>query len=220
MTRHDREVAEQLKAVFYCIGFLFFSIFIINAFVVYKKYSRKYNFDEADYHVHDAYSFLQYIPISIGAAAVPAITLYMIYSWISGGNFTYTNIIIAIICFIFFALFPIISLFAISARMGTAQVGMLVYKNKGIFVIPKDSRNNSLLENIFSSKLIKDSYSMEEIPLDGLVKITRKSGKYAYVHGNFGTRCISWNDKQKRDECIAALEMACGRRLTNIDVGL
>ena len=60
---------------------------------------------------------------------------------------------------------------------------------------------------------------MEELPLKDITKITREGGKKSFIHGKFGTRCVKWRNKQKRDECVAARETARGKRLpkTSID---
>lgn len=75
------------------------------------------------------------------------------------------------------------------------------------------------MENILQGRYFSDMYKMEELPLSEIQKITREGGKIAYVHGKFGTRKISWRDKQKRDECIATLERACKKNLGGYDRG-
>lgn len=109
--------------------------------------------------------------------------------------------------------------FTTSARIGTSQIGMLVFPDTDKFVIPADPQKNTFMENIMQGKYFSDMYKMEELPLSEIQKITREGGKIAYVHGKFGTRKISWRDKQKRDECIATLERACKKNLGGYDRG-
>ena len=87
-----------------------------------------------------------------------------------------------------------------------------------MLVIPADYNKNTLVENVFGGKLFTSMFEMEELPLSGLRKITRQSGRKAFLHGTFGTRCVAWRNKQKRDECIAALERASSRRMGGIDM--
>ena len=43
---------------------------------------------------------------------------------------------------------------------------------------------------------------MDSVSLADVQKITRQAGKKLFLHGDFGSRRISFTDKLKRDECI------------------
>lgn len=194
-------------------GIVIFSIFLINTYVTFKKYSQKYNFDDADIRVHDAGNPFQFLHIAIGWGFILLLSAFGIVYGIAVNN------IFALVCSIIVCIVAIIGMFVLAARIATTQIGMIVYKSKGIFVIPSDYRNNTLQDNILKLKGVKDLCSMEELPIQAVSKVTRQGGTKVFIHGSFGTRRVSWRDKQKRDECIAALEMACGRRLGSMDLG-
>lgn len=118
---------------------------------------------------------------------------------------------ISYIVLILIAIAIFIVAIAISARIGTTQIGLIVDKDNDIFIILTDYNKNSFVDNIFGGKLFSDMFTMEEFPISGRKKITKESGKKAFIPGTFGTRCVKWRNKQKRDECIAALEMAKGK---------
>ena len=57
---------------------------------------------------------------------------------------------------------------------------------------------------------------MESVRLSQIKKITREAGKKLYIHGPFGSRGIHFSNKQKRDECISAIENL-GRVRANLE---
>ena len=63
-------------------------------------------------------------------------------------------------------------------------------------------------------RFIRELGLMEEVKLSKVTKITRKAGTVLYIHGSFGSRGIIFSNKQKRDECIAAIENGCEEYLT------
>jgi NADH:ubiquinone oxidoreductase subunit 5 (subunit L)/multisubunit Na+/H+ antiporter MnhA subunit len=191
-----------------------FCVFLINSFIVFKHFSKKYNLTEADERVTDSLNIMTFIPKILLILGIPL--LFYIFGAMIGDKLNNKNvfyIFIAIGCIL-----GIIWAILLSARVGTTQIGVLIYKKRGIAVIPYDSSSNNLTENLLC-KYITGYFLMEEIPLAGITKITRESGKKLFIHGTFGTRCIAWRNKQKRDECIAALELACKKRLSSFDIG-
>lgn len=212
MAKNDNGEMRTLGVLF---GFLVLSVFLINTFIVYIKYSKKYGIDEADFRVHDSSMITNYlIQASLVALGLFFLALFA-FSYIQQ-HYDTTIVSVASIIILLF----IFTMLAISARAATIHIGMLVYKSRGIFVIPQDTHNNTLSENVFMLKSLRDLFVIEELPLSGVKKITRQSGTKLFIHGDFGTRCVNWQDKQKRDECISALEMSCGKRLSSVDMGM
>lgn len=211
---------DDMKIIVYILGTLIFSIFLLNSLRVYKKFASKYDIENADLRVNDSTMFIKYILLAIPCAVVLGFMwIALDYNIILSGNPIPEKLIFEITGRVIISIPLLIWLIVISARIGTTQIGVCIYKNKDRFVIPGDPHNNSLIENI-KLKFVGDLTSMEELKISDIQKITRQSGIKLFVHGNFGTRCISWRDKQKRDECIAALEMSCGKRLSSVDMGM
>ena len=74
-------------------------------------------------------------------------------------------------------------------------------------LLPKDMANYSITD-YFNLKFITDLGTLEQVPLDQIRKITRQGGKKLFIHGKFGSRGMTFFNKQKRDECISAIEDA------------
>lgn len=193
------------------IGLLVLSVFIINTVCVYNHYNKKYVFSEASARVTDTWNFIRFMPIAIVLGVVTAYCIPQVLGLISKEH-NYIGAALLILGWIIIIGLPALLL---TARMGTTQAGLLIYKNRGYFVIPTDWNKNTFVENIFQLEIIKAMYDMEALNLADIDKITRESGKIAYIHGTFGTRKIAWRNKEKRDECIAALERGCGKRLVS-----
>lgn len=58
---------------------------------------------------------------------------------------------------------------------------------------------------------------MDEVRLSEIGRITRKAGADLYIHGSFGSRRITFTNKQKRDECIYAITSS-GRTAATVPV--
>lgn len=200
------------------------SVFLINTIAVNKHFAKKYNLNEVDIRVHDSGNILRFFKFMYGIGILMIFSLILVQYPVENGiamiknGFNPANFIGIIVPMILIFISLLIC-FTLSARIGTSQIGMLVFPDEDKFVIPADPNKNTFIENIFQGKLFSDMYKMEELPLSEIQKITRESGKKAYVHGKFGTRKISWRDKQKRDECIATLERACKKNLGGYDRG-
>lgn len=216
--------ADGIVALIALASVILSSVFLINTVAVNKHYARKYNLDEVDSRVHDSGNILRFFKFMYGIGLLMIISLILLQYPIENGidmirnGINTANLLGVIIPTILIAI-SILTCFTLSARIGTSQIGMLVFPDEEKFVIPADPNKNTFIENIFQGKLFSDMYKMEELPLSEIQKITRESGKKAYVHGKFGTRRISWRDKQKRDECIATLERACKKNLGGYDRG-
>lgn len=210
-----KEDGDVMLAFCGLLGFVLLGIFLINTLCVFYHYDRKYNFKEASARVTDTWNFVRFGPIVLGMGCLTFFVLMIPLDFIKSlpnleamqilyGACVNLLIILALIVFPFLL---------ISARLGTTQAGLLIYRQRGYFVIPTDWNKNTFVQNIFCLKIIGSAFTMESLELRGLTRITREGGKVALIHGNFGTRRIAWRTKQKRDECIAALENALGKRL-------
>lgn len=104
-----------------------------------------------------------------------------------------------------------------SKQIGCKMIGVLLFPNDGLIVIPRDSLTNTATQDIAQAKWFKDMFSLEAIQTQSIKKITRQAGKRLFIHGDFGTRRISFSNKQKRDECIYAIERVIKKKLVTLD---
>lgn len=208
MTKHKKK-DNSFTLILGILGFVFFIFFLINSLIINHYYSKKYNIHSASTRVTDSANIVSFIPIIFTLSGSLGMGLFLLH----GNAGLFFLIAITLI------LFSITGMILLSARIGIAQIGLLIFKDQDMFIIPADFNQNSFFQNFFQLKIFKSMFLMEELPLTGIYKITREVGKKAFIHGSFGTRSILWRNKQKRDECIAALEIACGKKLSSFDSG-
>lgn len=216
-----RKKDDGSEFLFYILALPLVFIFIINAIGVNRYFTKKYPLSKYDVRVTDSHNFMMHVLALFSCSCILIAIIAMLHHIHNGYNIaskSYTDFICIIILSLFF-IYIFIFGFVKSARMGTSQIGMLIFPKKGKFVIPTDPQRNTFIENYFQLKYLSDMYSMEELHLEDIKKITKEGGKKAFIHGTFGTRCIEWRNKQKRDECIATLERECKRRLSSFDAG-
>lgn len=172
---------------------------------------------QASVRVSDPWNICRFTAAIVGVASFAVCMFYAAAFFCSPDDSgSATSYFLAFICLAL----VILAVLALSARIGTTQLGMLIFEKKGVFVIPTDPTQFTLNENVLHARLFTSMFTMEVLPLSGLRKITREYGKKAFLHGTFGTRTVNWRNKRMRDECIAALQMATGRKLSSIDLGL
>ncbi|MGP5480678.1 hypothetical protein [Pseudomonas helleri] len=105
---------------------------------------------------------------------------------------------IIVIC----ALYLLIKLaMAISAN----YFGILVDTKQDRIIMPKDMNNYSIVDYV-QLKFIRELGQMEEVHLSQIKRITRQGGTALFIHGKFGSRSIKFSIKQKRDECMSAIQ--------------
>ncbi len=205
--------SEELKSMLRVFGYLSCVLFILFTAYTYFRCKKKYYMDYASARVQEATAFTTVMPQVLLISGILlfhgyiTITIFGNCKSISDAIFG----IIMLIPLIFLVVFGV----TYAARMATLQIGVLIFQNNDAFVIPSDTYNIKFLD-YFKLKWFRDMQEMEVLRLSQIAKITRgANGKMLYVHGTFGTRGIAWKDKQKREECIYALQIACRRQLTD-----
>ena len=197
-----------------CIFYLVFTA------LTYFKFKKQFRMEYADARVQDPLNFTLLIAKLCGLSfvaflivAIPIAEIVRAYKMHSLQSI-YSSLPIFIFCFLIFC---IISFFAIAyaSRIATTQIGVLIYRQYDVFIIPCDVCNATFLDQL-KLQWFRDMRNMEVLNLSQIVKITRGGrGKMLYIHGTFGTRGLMWRDKRKREECIYALQIACNRKLTD-----
>lgn len=99
----------------------------------------------------------------------------------------------------------------LAQRSASCYFGAAVIPEAGTVVFPEDMAGYGIGDYI-TLKFIRNLARMDEIDLDDIEKISRQSGKRLYMHGPFGSRGISFTNKQKRDECIFAIQAVAKNR--------
>ena len=92
-----------------------------------------------------------------------------------------------------------------------AFLGVIVDYDRGLVFFPPNPESLDIVESQTVMPSLRQMTSLDAVPLASIERITRQAGKRVLLHGDFGSRHITFTDKLKRDECLNLL-MAGGRR--------
>jgi len=101
--------------------------------------------------------------------------------------------------------------------MGKAQayafLGVIVDYDKGVVFFRPNEESLDIGDMLLVVPLLRQFTSLDSVPLDAIDQITRQAGKRVFIHGEFGSRHISFTNKLKRDVCIHLLTARSKGRL-------
>lgn len=206
---------------FLIIGFLVFVPFLAIAVIHYFRIRRRFYISDNAQRVFQSSSIFKplYSGISVGAVLAMEIWFMTILlgRWdtlVMPPSAIATLIKIGILSIVLLIIsFTIWVAYHVACWMATAYLGVVVDRDSGKVVHPKDMANYSVSDYL-KLKFIYELGVMESIPLNMIKRITRQSQRYLFLHGPFGSRGIKFPSKQKRDECLVAIEEAMGVRKT------
>lgn len=95
-----------------------------------------------------------------------------------------------------------------------AFLGVIVDYDQGLVFFPPNTESLDIVDRLMVIPMIKQMTSMDSVPLASIERITRQAGKRVLLHGEFGSRHITFTDKLKRDECLHLLMAGNSRRRT------
>ena len=90
-------------------------------------------------------------------------------------------------------------------RIAIEYFGVIFNDNDRTIVLPADIDNMGLGDRL-RLKFLSRMGEQDSIEIRKISNITREKGVNFYIHGDFGSRRINFSNKQKRDECISALQ--------------
>ncbi|MGE4337896.1 MAG: hypothetical protein AB7E55_18235 [Pigmentiphaga sp.] len=102
-------------------------------------------------------------------------------------------------------------LYKIAKSVAASYYGVIVDIERDVIFFKKDMANYGV-EDCLQLKFIRELGDIESVQLSQIKKVTREAGKKLYIHGPFGSRGIHFSNKQKRDECISAIEASSRAR--------
>ncbi|QDG56526.1 MULTISPECIES: hypothetical protein [Pseudomonas] len=193
---------EQSKLMGLIIGFLALLPLLIVSAVHYSRLKSKYPENEYSQRVFDIGNLIRPCGTSMGAIFI----FYWLYAMFASGK----SIASMVIGWFILAL-AIFTFLKIAQSVATTYFGVVVDRKNDRVLLPKDMANYSI-SDYFNLKFVTELGTMEEVPLSQVRRITRQAGKKLYIHGKFGSRGMGFSKKQKRDECISAIEDASNSR--------
>lgn len=190
-----KKQGESTEGLMFLIGFITLLPLMVISISYYYSLKSRYPQDEDTQRVFDVRLITKYF-ITAGLIAfvawnVAAKPLFILQ------QITPIHVFI-VIC----ALYLLTKLaLAISAN----YFGVLIDTRKDRMIMPKDMANYSIVDYL-QLKFIRELGKMEEVPLSQIKRITRQGGTALFIHGKFGSRGIKFSIKQKRDECMSAIQ--------------
>ncbi len=92
----------------------------------------------------------------------------------------------------------------VSEWLAAVHLGTIVDSDKDRIIFRVDQESYDLVDYL-TLRFVRDLPKLDKILISAINRITRQSGLHVYLLGDFGSRRISFSNKQKRDECIYAI---------------
>lgn len=182
---------DNLTPLLIFAGFLLFIPFLFFTFLHYRKLKKMYPKTDDSQRIFD---FGNLIPAIIPGAISLAIGAYLI----AQSNQFWGSLIFIAITWLGYNF---------AKSIAVTYYGVIVNSKNDTILLPKDMANYGI-EDYMKLKFIRELGTMDVVNLSSITKITKQAGKKLFIHGSFGSRGVEFSSKQKRDECIAAIENA------------
>ena len=189
--------------VYIALGMILFIPFLVFAWRHYNRLKREFAANASSQRIFDTESL--WYPLGVGGV-ITAVLAYLILLLAHGS--WYLSIIFA-------PCFGLLFLYLgrqVARWLAATYFGVLVDPLQDRVLFPCDMASYGVADYL-SFRFLQDMGVVDSIPLSGITKITREAGKSLCVHGAFGSRGMTFTNKQKRDECIAAIESASRRSI-------
>jgi hypothetical protein len=203
------------------MGFLAFLPFLLVSIFHYYALRTQHGITDNSQRIFQTSSIWKPIFLGIFIGSFLALDIYLIYSIFTGGSDGReqgTKLILYLIAFIPLIIGLLLSWVAyhVACWIAATYYGVLIDQGSGKIVLPKDMANYSITDYLML-KFIYELGKMESVNLRDIKRITRQRGYSLFIHGPFGSRALKFPSKQKRDECMSAIEDALGSRKTMIE---
>jgi hypothetical protein len=200
MAMNKKQQEEIGKALGALIGFVLFIPFIVFGFLHYKKLEAKYLIDENCHRVMDIGNLFSslFIPASFSVAV--AFVVFVVYE---NGMILLAAAVALLGCF---------ALIIMSKYVAAHYLNVIINRQNKTVCFPMDMESYGL-SDLFSFKFLKDCTEMDVVNTEDIERITRQSGKHLYIHGSFGSRRLTFSSKQKRDECMVAIQSVSDEKI-------
>ncbi|AYA08410.1 hypothetical protein EYS10_12790 [Rahnella aquatilis] len=181
---------EESGIIFLIIAALVFIPFMLLAFLHYRKMKSRYLTNRNVQRVVDIGRF--YTVLGSGIASVVGMLVVL---WIGAANIGHglaTSRHGSVIIITLMVLYILLMLYPFKKLADAAATADLA---------------NCTASDIVKLRFLKGLGTVERFQYSQITSFTREKGKLFYIHGDFGSRALSFSNKQKRDECLAALQL-------------
>lgn len=211
MARRSQANDEMLKYALMVIGVILFLPFMFFSYLHYKKIKKNYINNSNAQRVYDVGLLWRSTIFSSGIITTGIVAMFYVNrNLLAVIPPEYAKVLFVIDAVVIIAAFYPIKKMA--ERVAVRYFGVIFDDNDKNMVIPADLANASFSENI-RLNFIRKMGDYEEIDISEIFNVTREKGVNFFVHGRFGSRKINFTNKQKRDECLSALQARSSVRL-------
>jgi len=189
--------------LYIALSMIVFIPFLVFAWRHYSRLKRKFAANASSQRIFDTESL--WYPLGVGGV-LTIVSAYLILTLVQGP--WYLSIVLApglALLFLYLGR-------QVAYWLAATYFGVLVDPLQDRVVLPCDMASYGVTDYL-SFRFLRDMGTVDSVPLSAITKITREAGKSLYVHGTFGSRAMTFTNKQKRDECIAAIESASRRSI-------
>jgi len=199
-----KQKQESSAALGLIIGFIICAPLLVVSIYHYYRLKSQYDESEHSQRIFDVGNLVRPFVLAI----LPVFIAWRLYALTLSRDGAASTIVTAVIL-----MATLFVLFKISKLISSTYYGVLIDPENDRVVLPKDMENYSISDYL-KLKFITELGAMEEVPLGQIRRITRQGGKKLFVHGKFGARGMRFSTKQKRDECLSAIEVGSSVRAT------
>ncbi|MFV0925563.1 hypothetical protein [Pseudomonas palmensis] len=196
-----KKQGESAEGLMYIIGFVALLPLMVVSISHYYSLKSRYPEDEDTQRIFDVRLVTKYFVLA-------GIIGFVVWNIAAKQFVVFTSSTPIYAAIVIGAVYLLVKLaMAISAN----YFGVLVDPQNDRVILPKDMANYSITDYL-GLKFIRELGQVEEVRLSQVKRITRQGGIALFIHGKFGSRGIKFSIKQKRDECLSAIQDASKSR--------
>ncbi|MDV2872945.1 hypothetical protein [Phytobacter diazotrophicus] len=189
----------------FVVAFFVFLPFLIFGIFFYRKLKRKYSAIPNIQRVYDIGVLFKTLGASIVVIVVSAVLVLQFCGLLAKNLSPETSRNIAGVILVLYPIVMIWPMKKMAERIAIEYFGIIFNDNDRTMILPADIGNMGLGDQL-RLKFLSRMGEQDSIEIRKISNITREKGVNFYIHGDFGSRRINFSNKQKRDECISALQ--------------
>lgn len=189
----------------FVVAFFVFLPFLIFGMFFYRKLKRKYSAIPNIQRVYDIGVLFKTLGASIAVIVVSALLVLQLSALPAKFVSPETSHYIARVLFILYPIVMIWPMKKMAERIAIEYFGIVFNDNNRTIILPADMGNMGLGDWL-RLRFLSRMGEQDSIDIRRISNITREKGVNFYIHGDFGSRRINFSNKQKRDECLSALQ--------------
>jgi len=187
-----KQQRESNAAIVNAICLLLFAPFLIFSAFKFFSLKRQYMSGNNFHRVIDIGTIKQPMMAAVGLVVMAYIAIGITYD-------SHRNLSVLVLAIVF-----VLAIF-MAQWVAVKYIGAIIDADERVVFFPPDMQSYGVGDYV-TLKFLKDMTRLDMVRIDDIQRITRQVGKRLYLHGPFGSRGIFFSEKQKRDECMSAIQ--------------